>query len=294
MELLWQHVFDLVERMWELNQSDIAKYLSVHRSTISKLKKGTQSQFNRPCNELYRNLFDPTNPESPVNGKDPRELLRDIKDAIKDAGLTDSTKGVKDDNYEAFVIGLLKLAKENQSKLATQSGIVANAVTDNKNNDQEVYDAQPERMLDLCRECFKGFPIEKFIDSNPADSIKSYLIEDAVTVVGRIRHKHEKGDSPDKHSEIYQSIVKFADALLEFLKFLKSASANLNILDEGYKPLNSNDNGFLEETNKYHQQLKLLYQIIMIEIEKEEIEYHEQRRAAHEEAWEQNTQVGAL
>lgn len=162
------------------------------------------------------------------------------------------------------------------------------------NSDTKPIESEPERMLDLCHQSFNDFPIKDFIESNPAYSIKSYLIEDTFTVVKRIRQKHVNGDSPDRHSELYQNIMSFADALLDYLKFLKSSSGNLNILDEGYKPLNGDDNEFVEETNRYRQRLKSLYQNINIEIEKEEVEYHEQQRAAHNEAWEKNTQVGLL
>lgn len=153
---------------------------------------------------------------------------------------------------------------------------------------------QPEPMLHVCHQCFEDFPIKTFIDSNPAYPIKPYLFEDAAIVVGRIQKKHEEGDSPDRNSDIYQSIVKFADASLEYIKFLKDSSDNPNILVEGYKPLNSNDNKFSEKANCYCQKLKSLYQIINAEIEKEEYEPHEQQQTAAKETWDKNTQVGVL
>lgn len=292
MEFLWKHVFDLVDKLWELNQNDIANYWDVNRSTISNLKNGKQLQFKPACSKLYRDLFDPTNPKSPVSGKEPMVLLRDLKKEIEDAGLTDLTKGIKDDDYENFVVSLLRLAKENQSKLSTKNGIVPHNTTENKSNNQKDNETQPERMLDVCRQSFEGFPIEEFIDSNPADSIKSYLIEDAFFVVKCIRQKHDNGDSPDKHNEIYQNIVKFADDLLEYLKFLKSASGNLNILDEGYKPLNGDDNEYVEESNYYRQELRSLYQLIKMEIERQRNEEQERQRASYKEVWEKNTRVG--
>lgn len=153
---------------------------------------------------------------------------------------------------------------------------------------------QPEPMLHVCHQCFEDFPIKAFIDSNPAYPIKPYLFEYAAIVVGRIQKKHEEGDSPDRNSDIYQSIVKFADTSLEYIKFLKNSSDNPNILVEGYKSLNGNDNKFSEKANCYCQQLKSLYQIINAEIEKEEYEHHVQQQAAAKETWDKNTQVGVL
>lgn len=277
------HIFHLVERMWGLNQNQISVYLGVTPSTISRLKSGKQSKFERSFNELYSKLFDPTNPQSPASGKDSIELLKGLKEEIKDAGWSDLTKGLKDDEYEKFVFSLFRLANENRSKLA---------VTPNKRNKKKGNKTQPERMLDLCRQSFDSFRIEDLIDCNPANSIESYLIQDAFTVVKRFRQKHENKDSPDKQREIYQTIVRFADVLLDYLKFLKSASGNINILYEGYKPLNDYDIEFAEEANRYRQQLNSLYQPIKVEIEKDNNEYIEQRRTAGKEAWDKSIQEG--
>lgn len=286
MEFTWKNIFDLVNKMWGLNQSRIASYLEVNESTISKLKTGNQFKFERPYNELYKKLFDPTNPKIPAYGNNPKALLWELKENIKEAGWADITKGLNIEDYEKFVIGLFRLANENQSKQGAGKQNEPHNIAESKNNNQKVNEIQPERMLDVCRECFEGYSIDKFIDSDPADFIKSYIFKDMFKVVGFIQCKHKNEDSPDKHSDVYLNIIKFADDLLAYIEFLKTDDRKITV--EGYEPLKGDNNKFLEEANRYRQQLKTLYKIINAEIEKDEKEYLQQRQATYKEVWDKN------
>lgn len=88
--------------------------------------------------------------------------------------------------------------------------------------------------------------------------------------------------------------MRFVDALFKYIKFLNNSSGNLDVLVEGFKPLDVDDNELLEETNRYRQQLKSLYQIISDEIEKDNNEYLEQQRAINKEVWDKCTMKGNL
>lgn len=286
MEIMWEHIFDLVERMWELNQNGIANCLGVDRSTISRLKNGKQLQFNYPCNKVYRNLFDPTNPQIPAFGKDSKELLRDLKNEIEEAGLTDGTKDLEDDNYEKFVIGLLRLAKGNQAKLVTRRESVPDVVHENESNDQETNETQPERMLDIFVQGCDNFAVEGFIDRDPTTD----RISDMFRFIWLIR-KQDKKDNLDKNEESYNSINRFIDILQEYLNFLKRSSGNLDSFPDNYKLPNRDSKEFSEESNRYREQLNSLYLQIKAEVEKMELKCQEQRRAAGKEAWNTSKQI---
>lgn len=137
MEITWKYIFDLLKRMLELNQREIADYLSVHPSTISNLINGKQPRFRYKINDVYDNLFSPNAPLSPAYNKQPKELLEIIKDDIKEAGLTDAAKNLKNDDYEKFVMGLLHLAKENEPKKSIKEENLPSHVVENEKNDQK-------------------------------------------------------------------------------------------------------------------------------------------------------------
>lgn len=114
MEITWKEVFRLLDDMLELNASEIADYLHVSRSTITRLSNGTTKSTRLKDDEIYDALLNTSNNKSPVFGKDPRDLLGILKELIEKAGLSEATESLYSNDYETFVKGLLKLARKNE------------------------------------------------------------------------------------------------------------------------------------------------------------------------------------
>lgn len=290
----WKDIFYLVDRMWDVKQSKIAEYLGVDRSTITRLINGTQPRFAQSINEVYRNLFDPTNPKSPAYSKEPdvsKKLLKELKSEIYEADLADATKNLDDSNYEKFVMGLLRLVKENQPLRATKQKNTSYTITQNKKQTRQTTKTHPEKMSHEFYRSSKDFAIEDFIDSNPVDSLSVDRIMDAVTFVGHIKYKHEHEDDPDKNRNIYQDIIKFITTLLEYVRLLTRSSADSKILPEHFVPVDANDYEFIKKADDYRHQLKSLLQKINIDIEAGFDEEKKNLRDLHKKMWEESIRL---
>lgn len=122
MKFSWGHIFSLAEKLLDINQSKIAEYLGVHRSTISKLENGKQPRFKMGKKDLYEKLFDPDNDivYNHVRTRKTDDLLTELKEIIHEAKWDDLTEIVKADSYKDFVMGLIDLAVKNQPKRPTR------------------------------------------------------------------------------------------------------------------------------------------------------------------------------
>ena len=114
MEISWKTFITIIHRMWYIKQKKIAECLHVEPATISRLAKGKQLRFNCNISDIYRDLFDPNTPGIPAHSKKPAKLLRDLKIVIEEVGLSDATKGWEENDYEKYVMELLKLFKDNE------------------------------------------------------------------------------------------------------------------------------------------------------------------------------------
>lgn len=114
MKITWSTILTIVNRMWGINQNTMAELLGVNRSTVSRLMSENQLKFNRANKEIYKSLFSHDESNSPAFKDNPNNLLRDLKDQIKEMGLSEETKGLENLDYEKYVMGLLRMAKENE------------------------------------------------------------------------------------------------------------------------------------------------------------------------------------
>ena len=301
MAISWSTIFELVNRMWGLNQNAIANHLQVDPSIISKLKNNKQFDFQKRTNaEIYKLLFDPANPHGPVYSEDSRKLLREMRDELREMGFADAIKTLSNDNYERFVMGLLRLVRENVPKPSTKKGKLVHNATENAKHSSKSNQLQPAIMLDEFYNSFEEQGVGAFIDSNPADSLPSFRIKDAIAFVGHIKHKHAHENSPDKKENIYKDIMEFTETLEKYIEFLVLNSSdamsytNWNFSTPlKYDSPNCNSDEFKSKTDQYHRQLNMLYQIIKAEYEQKQNKYKEKLRDINRQAG-KNANAGTL
>lgn len=121
MKFEFKQLFDLIEKTFEIKRSSLANYLCIDKSTISRLYSGKTHSFRLSNKEIYRHIFDSTNPKSLAYEKYPNMQSEDIKQSLLDTirqiienkNWTDSTKGITNDKYEAYIMGLIDLARTN-------------------------------------------------------------------------------------------------------------------------------------------------------------------------------------
>lgn len=288
MNFTWIDVINLIEQMWEIKPNELAVYLKVNPSTISRIKNGITLQPNIRVEDIYNNLFCPVKKGSRAFGKDPKESLEILKDIIKGNGLDEVTKTLDDSDYKKFVIGLLKLAKSPKNEALTIQNTSSQNITNSTKKNYE-----PPDMLDEFYQSLEDFAIEDFI-SKPVESLSSDRIRDAINFIGHIKYINNQEEFLPKNSNIDQHMTCFIDILYKYIEFLKENSINPHDYLINYKPLDGNDPNFKEKTESYCQDLCSLYQNIKREIEFKQDEYKEKQKSANKEIWNQNSQIGTL
>ncbi|MBD5449742.1 MAG: hypothetical protein HDR28_06235 [Lachnospiraceae bacterium] len=142
MMFTWTQFLDLIEKTFEIKKSALAPYLKINKSTISRLYTKKTSDFALGDNKIYVRLFDPTNSRSLAHEKYAdkakdieNSILDTLKEIIEDEHWTDSVKEIKSDNYEDYVMELIKLARANSLKPSSkkENNLHDNIETPNKN-----------------------------------------------------------------------------------------------------------------------------------------------------------------
>lgn len=266
--MTWQIFFELIKKMRDVKQTEIAGYLDVHRSTISRLIHGQQRTFNRTINEIYFALFDPSNKKSFVSSiahNDTNDLLKFFKETLHELALDNEVKQLYNNDYEKFMIGILKLVKKSESPKFSFLQDEHNCTSPNKEESQQDNKIPPKEMFyEFWQNC-RDFGIGDFIRQNPFEALFPYQIQDALRFYGHINEKHERGDSPDKDSTLYQSIISFIDTLFKYIKMLKRCSSNIETFPYDFTPIK--DSELSQEIENVRKNLQLLYNDITATIQ---------------------------
>lgn len=124
MEFTFKQLLELIEKIFEIKRSALENYFGINKSTISRLYSGKTHSSRLGNNEIYKHIFDPTNPKSLACEKNPNtppkniehSLLDTIKQTIESEHWTDSTKEINSNEYKDYIIGLINLARTNSYK----------------------------------------------------------------------------------------------------------------------------------------------------------------------------------
>lgn len=128
MEFTWKQFIELIEKTFEISQNEIAIYLGVNRSTITRLHNGTTCSPSFGNNEMYKKIFNLSNPESLARKKNTSisrkeiecSVLDTIKQIMEREHWINSTKEINSNKYKDYIMGLIALARTNSTKNALE------------------------------------------------------------------------------------------------------------------------------------------------------------------------------
>lgn len=260
MDFTWEHIIILLKKLYGWNQSKIADLIGVDRSTISRLKSGELPclNLNKLCKnfeDFYEKLFAK---EGPANQT---KALNEMKQELEEMGFGTVIKDLDDSSRKSFTIELLKLANSCRSKgnASQDNPVVAPATPNEEKGDKRATHSPLQEPLYKCFvSAVAGFPIEKFFDSDPADSLADYLIRDAVTFWGRINAGRNQEDTPDRTTETYQNIICFIDALEDYLGSLMVNSRRPDAFPNDFQFIGGNGE-IVDKANSYRERAKDLF-----------------------------------
>ena len=69
MQFDWKCFFEILNAVWDVSQKEIAEYLDVRGSTITRLKKNEIAKSRLTVAKMYNSLFDLTNTKSMAQSK---------------------------------------------------------------------------------------------------------------------------------------------------------------------------------------------------------------------------------
>lgn len=275
--IYWEDTISIIMKLFELKNKEVAEYLDVAPSTLSKVKKGTQSP---PCNfiagNVYNKIFNTKNKKSFAYGQNERLLLSNLREIIQNdfPAVYDAMKDCwGEENYTVFVMELLNRTKHDKSKgnkskrsnsrdkvVQTSDKAMDNACTVEADSPEQAPD---ESKMSLCEFfCSEldgfSFSIERFLNSDPL-ALTGYLIEDSIIFVGRIDAQRERDHDFDETLEVNRSIINFIDALKDYLGFLMAYSTNSDAFPNDFHFVNSNSE-VIDKANECRGKARDLYE----------------------------------
>ena len=288
MQFDWKCFFEILNAVWDVSQKEIAEYLDVRGSTITRLKKNEIAKSRLTVAKMYKCLFDLTNTKSMAHSKakDPtnneKEILHAWHNEITDRKLIEMTKDLQSNDYQPFFKGLLKLLLENTPNISVNQ---PNTLDNNVQIPKRHRDikAEPEKIPDELYQSFNAYNIDAFIECAPTD-YPQYIIEDATNFIGHVnpdlrRYNRDQKNEDYEKSPLYPQIKNFTECLEKYLAFLKECCVDPRNFPYSFELKHDIGERFLQETDIHLKKLKTLYSDIKIAIKVERDRYFEERRA---------------
>lgn len=299
--ITWKDIINIACTMFEIDQKQLAKNLNVDQSTLSRIKNG-KSKHSFTKNAMFKNVFSANAPARPDDAiKEMKETEGDLLDLLKfiiesnfETVRIDMNDYWMGSDYKNFVKRLLILAEQGSlSKMREQSydktPTTAEATpkltpirrpkraNSSKAQLPPLTDAEtetaknlpPSGTVDAFYQSIQNFPIETFIESNPADSLSQNTLWDAISFWGKMDCQQMQENDPDRDTEVYIHIIEFLSELEKYIAFLRSHSINAEAFPDGFQLANCDCEELDGEINCYQQRLKSLFQIAVSETETE-------------------------
>lgn len=293
--ITWRDIINIACMMFEIDQKQLAKNLNVSQSTLSRIKNG-KSKHSFTKNAMFKNVFSANAPaRSDDTIKEMKETEDDLLDLLKFI-IESNFETVRIDmndywigsDYKKFVNQLLVLAAQGSlSKMKEQSydktletaeatlklTPIRNPKLTNSSKTQPLplrdtetetaKDLPPSGTVDAFYQSIQNFPIETFIESNPADSLSQSTLWDAISFWGKMDCQQMQENDPDRDTEVYIHIIEFLSELEKYIAFLRNHSISPEAFPDGFQLANCDCEELDGEINCYQQRLKSLYQNIL-------------------------------
>lgn len=285
MQFDWKCFFEILNAVWGTSQKQIAMYLEVNESTITRLKNNQIGKTQLTASRIYGCLFDLEKAKSMASSFAPhsqREIINIWIEELTKRNLKQVIANSELDDYKEFFNGLLTLLTEKPSSTSVnqQDALCNNVPTQIQHRN---IDKNPQKNPDELYHSFEEYGINAFIVYAPTDC-PQYLIEDATRFIGHVnpnlRHwnRDQKNDAYER-SPLYPQIINFTEHLAEYLNFLKEHCKDLINFPYSFELKHDIDENFLQEADIHLEKLRNLYSDIKSAIELERDRYSKELRA---------------
>lgn len=295
--ITWGTVIDIILETFDKKQYHLAERIPSSKSSISRIISG-QINPSFTADQLYTSILDPKTPTSFAHEADSDKYCLDLLKSTIEKDFKEVRMDMDENwdelNYEKFVRILLKRAKKGaSSKKEVQDSNKAPAISNSTKNlhpirnpkftnsskaqppllmdkeTQTTKDLSPSGTVDAFYQSIQNFPIETFIESNPADSLSQSTLWDAISFWGKMDCQQMQENDPDRDTEVYIHIIEFLSELEKYIAFLRNHSISPEAFPDGFQLANCDCEELDGEINCYQQRLKSLYQIAVSETETE-------------------------
>lgn len=295
--ITWGTVIDIILETFDKKQYHLAERIQSPKSSISRIISG-QINPSFTADQLYTSILDPKTPTSFAHEADSDNYCLDLLKSTIEKDFKEVRMDMDDHwgepKYEVFVGVLLKRAKNGASsrKIAQDSIETPTSPKDAKTfhpirnpkftnsskaqplplrdtETETAKDLPPSGTVDAFYQSIQNFPIETFIESNPADSLSQSTLWDAISFWGKMDCQQMQENDPDRDTEVYIHIIEFLSELEKYIAFLRKHSISPEAFPDGFQLANCDCEELDGEINCYQQRLKSLYQIAVSETETE-------------------------
>lgn len=170
MQFDWKCFFEILNAVWGTSQKEIARYLDINESTITRLKQKKIANSRQSVSGMYRHLFDLANTQSMAysmyknSANAEKEILNLWQDELTERKLKDLIKDLELNNYEFFFKGLLRLLLEKPSStLVNQPDALCNNTPTQMQ--RRSIDKKPQKIQNELYHSFEAYGINAFIVS---------------------------------------------------------------------------------------------------------------------------------
>lgn len=281
----WQTIFYLIHKFWDIKSCDIANYLDVHRSTVSRLSTGNASRFKHSTSDIYKKIFDFNNPQSLASNQNctANEILGILTDEIKLNKLDISKDIINTNDYEKIIKNLLNSARKNEP--IKQPLHKSHPASQQKHIVNNIQEKQP--VLEIY-ESFEDYAIYEFINT-PPEIISPDRIGDMLIFIGHIKY------CLDSETNLEQNNVSnFLITLTEYLIFLRDNSSSPSNFPYDYHLADNQTKDFKDSISSTLEKLNKLYLSIKIDYENKQTQIQKELQAKQQTTWNDNTIKNSL
>ncbi len=288
--ITWKDTINLIEKMFEISQKELAEILGVPESTISKIKNGKQaSVFNRE--DIFKKVFSSEAKGNLANNKKYTENQRlDVLKGIIEEDFPSIKEAMEDvwekDNYQEFTMTLLDLTR-------SSSNNEPKTCITTKNKEKFLKDDPIGKIYKIFQDRAEKYEIEEFMDINTTIRIHDKWNEQPVSFHNEIEKeiidpfkKDIVSDPESNYGRIVLKMEEFNDVLDAYMGYLglNMVSAmeycktieEMETVKDYLQPISHNPD-YSNQVYEYRMSLKSLWEEINNNVKEEFVRFSKGR-----------------